>query len=81
MDQEHAFVAEVKVVVIRTTVPAALSAALNANPRAKAAWEALTPSRRHEILTQFNFLNTPAALERNVRSVIADLLKSENRAD
>lgn len=53
------------------TIPDALQEALNSNAEAKAAWEALTPSRQHEILIYLNFLKTPAALERNIQKVIA----------
>jgi hypothetical protein len=60
-------------------VPAALDDGLRSSPPAKAAWDALAPSRRGEILTYLNFLRTPAALERNVRKVIADLLAQEAR--
>lgn len=58
-------------------VPAALQEGLHSNAQAKAAWEALTPSRQREILTYLNFLKTPAALERNVQEVIASLLAVE----
>jgi hypothetical protein len=59
-------------------MPAALSEALTGNAKALAAWEALTPSRRREILTYLNFLKTPSALERNVQKTIAGLLSKEN---
>jgi uncharacterized protein YdeI (YjbR/CyaY-like superfamily) len=55
-------------------VPPALREALRANPEAQEAWQAIAPSRRREILTYLDFLKTPAALERNVRKVIAILL-------
>lgn len=53
---------------------AALQEELNSYLKAKAAWEAPAPSRRRGILTYLNFLKTPAALDRNVQKVIADLL-------
>lgn len=55
-------------------MPAALRDELEAHPDAKAAWQALQPSRRREILSYLNFLKTPAARDRNVRKTIAMLL-------
>lgn len=55
-------------------VPVELLEALQNNEEAQAAWEALSPSRRREILAYLNFLKTPSALERNVRKTIARLL-------
>jgi hypothetical protein len=52
----------------------ALTRALEANPRAKAAFERLTPSRRKEILAYLNALKRPESLQRNVEKVIAYLL-------
>jgi uncharacterized protein YdeI (YjbR/CyaY-like superfamily) len=57
------------------TMPAELRKELESNPQANAAWQALTPSRRREILSYLNFLKTPAALERNVHKLITELLK------
>ena len=54
-------------------IPAPLHQALGADTNAMAAWNALPPSRRREILTYLTFLKTPAALERNVRKVIGQL--------
>lgn len=59
-------------------MPVMLRKAMNSNAKAKAAWEALAPSRRREILKYLNFLKTQEALERNVQKVIADLLAKEN---
>ncbi len=56
-------------------MPEGLQAILEVEPAAAAAWEALTPSRRREILTYLIFLKTPAALERNIRQTVANLLK------
>jgi hypothetical protein len=56
-------------------IPGPLLAALEENAKARAAWDALAPSRRREILTYLNFLKTPEALERNVRKTISNLLK------
>jgi hypothetical protein len=56
-------------------LPDPLLAALEENAEAKAAWGALAPSRRREILTYLNFLKTPEALERNVQKTISILLK------
>ena len=54
-------------------VPAPLRAALEGNAGAKAAWSALAPSRRREMLSYINFLKTPAAIERAVQKVLARL--------
>lgn len=59
------------------SVPPELRSELDANPDAEAAWEKLAPSRRREILTYLNFLKTPAALQRNVQKVIAELCEQE----
>ena len=59
-------------------LPIALRVGLESNPRAKSAWESLTPSRRREILSHLNFLKTPAALERNVRKTLASLKSEES---
>jgi hypothetical protein len=56
-------------------VPAALRQALEADGKALAAWSALAPSRRREVLSYLNFLKTPEALARNVRKVIGLLVK------
>jgi hypothetical protein len=55
-------------------LPGPLLAALQENAQARAAWEALAPSRRREILTYLNFLKTPEALERNVQKTVTILL-------
>jgi hypothetical protein len=55
-------------------MPQALREALEGNPAARTAWDALAPSRRREILSYLNFLKTPAALERNVQKTIAEVL-------
>jgi hypothetical protein len=57
------------------SLPAAFRDALERNKKARAAWDALAPSRRKEILTYLNFLKSPAALERNVAKTIAELAK------
>ncbi len=54
-------------------VPTALREALEADPDAMAAWDALAPSRRREILTYLAFLTSHAALERNVEKTIQSL--------
>jgi hypothetical protein len=55
------------------TVPSALAKELARHQDANALWKALSASRRREILSYLNFLKTDAAIERNVRKVIADL--------
>ena len=59
-------------------VPRSLSRALQASPKAKLAWENLTPSRRKEILRYLNNLKGPDSLARNVRRVIRQLVESNN---
>ena len=59
-------------------MPDVLHEAMSSNEETKAAWEALAPSRRREILSYLNFLKTPAALERNVQKLIANLLAEED---
>jgi len=56
-------------------IPPALTQALESNPEAKAAFEALTPSRRKEILAYLNYLKRPDSVQRNVDKVIALLMK------
>ena len=58
-------------------VPTLFQAALDANPEARASFERLPPSHRNEYLAYLNYLKTPEALERNVRKVIAALLKKK----
>ena len=54
-------------------LPSPLLEALVADPDVATAWKALTPSRRREILSYLNFLETPVALERNVAKTLATL--------
>jgi hypothetical protein len=51
-------------------LPRELRQGLDASARARAAWAALTPSRRREILTYLNFLKTDAARKRRVRKTL-----------
>jgi hypothetical protein len=55
--------------------PAQLSRALRDNPAAQTAWDALTPSRRKEILSYLNWLKRPESLQRNVEKTLAQLLE------
>ena len=57
-------------------VPDALREALDADPRASAAWEMLTPSRRKEILAYLNHLKHPTSVQRNVERAVARLVTS-----
>lgn len=59
-------------------MPRPLRDALHENPDAKAAWDALAPSRRREILSYLNSLKSTASIERNVRNVVATLLSSSH---
>ena len=51
-------------------IPAALDAELRKNPNAKTAWDALTPSRRKEVLRYLANLKTPEARARNLARVM-----------
>lgn len=55
-------------------VPLLLRRALDADPVAKAAWDALTPSRRTEILSYLNSLKRPETVERIVARVVGMLV-------
>jgi hypothetical protein len=57
-------------------VPGLLGEALSRDGRAKAAWEALVPSRRREVLRYLNSLKSPDALARNVEKVIRTMRRS-----
>lgn len=52
---------------------------LYANPKAKAAWDALIPSRQKEILRYFSWLKSTEARERNVKKVLQALTGPETR--
>lgn len=56
-------------------LPSALQEGLMDDPLAGASWTKLAPSRRREILSYLNFLKTPAALDRNVKKVLASLVE------
>lgn len=60
-------------------MPRWFSAALNADPNAKSAWNALVPSRKKEILRYFTSLKSPEARERNLRRVMEGLSGTEVR--
>jgi hypothetical protein len=51
----------------------ALAAALKARPGAKAAFDALRPSRRKDVLRYLHNLKSEAAVERNVKRFVAGL--------
>jgi hypothetical protein len=57
----------------QTRIPARLASALRADMRARAAFDALTPSRRKEIIAYLDYLKTDEALERNVNKVLGQL--------
>ncbi|HMQ08867.1 MAG TPA: YdeI/OmpD-associated family protein [Saprospiraceae bacterium] len=50
-----------------------LTKALKENPKARMAFDKLTPSKRLEILRYMSFLKTDESIERNVKKVIANL--------
>lgn len=54
-------------------VPRILSVALAANPNAKQAWKALSPSRKKEVLRYFASLKSPDAKARNLSKLIEAL--------
>jgi hypothetical protein len=56
-------------------VPRSLELGLRARPKLARAWEALTPSRRKEILRYLGGLRTEAARERNVAKLLASLAR------
>ena len=51
-------------------VPAALRRALASDPKARAAWDALTPSRRTEIVRYLTSLKTEASVSKNIEKVV-----------
>jgi hypothetical protein len=60
----------------RSRMPAphpTLAAALEASPRARAAFDALTPSRRKDVLRYLHNLRSPEAVARNVKRFVAGL--------
>jgi hypothetical protein len=59
----------------KVPMPKELAAALRRNREARAAFEALTPSRRKEILVYLNWLKRPQTLKRNVDKIVARLLQ------
>jgi hypothetical protein len=57
-----------------TPMPPALAKALKAQPRAKAEFDALSPSRRKELLRYLGNLKQAASLERNIGRMLRYLL-------
>jgi hypothetical protein len=60
-------------------MPAWFRRPLNSRPRAKAAWDRLTPSRQKEILRYFAALKTPSARARNVQRALLVLSGESGR--
>jgi len=60
-----------------TPIPEAFRKALEANKKAKQAFEKLPPSHRKEYLDYLNWLKTPGSLERNIKKVIDILVKNK----
>jgi hypothetical protein len=54
----------------RFPVPAGLRRALARDPEARAAWDALTPSRRTEIVRYLTSLKTEASVSKNIEKVV-----------
>lgn len=55
-------------------MPPRFAAALTNDPKARAAFEDLTPSHRKDILNYLNSLKTAESLERNIKKAIAESL-------
>ena len=56
-------------------MPAEFAAALKKNPKARAAFDALTPSQQKDILVYLNWLKHPESLQRNIDRLIARWVK------
>ncbi len=59
--------------VRRLAEPARLTAALEAHPAARTSFDALTPSRRKEIIRYLSSLSTDEAVETNIAKVLRNL--------
>jgi uncharacterized protein YdeI (YjbR/CyaY-like superfamily) len=60
-------------------LPPLIAAAFRGNPKARTAWDRLTPlQRRHQLMAVF-YYQTPEARERRVEKIITMLLESENK--
>lgn len=59
------------------SMPPKLNDALLANPKAKAAFDQLPPSRKKEIVRYISFLKTESSVDKNVARAIAFLLGKE----
>jgi uncharacterized protein YdeI (YjbR/CyaY-like superfamily) len=60
-------------------LPPLISAALRRNPKARAAWEKLTPLQRRQQLMAVFYYQTPEARERRVEKIITMLLENASR--
>jgi Bacteriocin-protection, YdeI or OmpD-Associated/Domain of unknown function (DUF1905) len=60
-------------------MPSWFHIALRKNPKAKAGWEALIPSRKKEILRYFSWLKSPEARLRNVQRALHVLAGGKGR--
>lgn len=58
----------------KTPVPPAFAKALAGNPRAKAAFAALAPSRQKELLRYLGSLKQKASLDRNIQRMLRHLM-------
>lgn len=61
----------------RRAVPPQLTTTLEADPEAHAAWGALAPSRRNEMLDYLDSLKRPETVERAVARIMKSLLGEE----
>jgi hypothetical protein len=61
------------------TVPDPLILALEKDEGARAAWEALTPSRKREILRYLNSLKSEVSLRRNMEKVLGKIREEKGK--
>jgi hypothetical protein len=61
------------------TVPDPLILALEKDEGARAAWEALTPSRKREILRYLNSLKSEVSIRRNVEKVLGKIREEKGK--
>jgi uncharacterized protein YdeI (YjbR/CyaY-like superfamily) len=60
-------------------LPPLISAVFRRNPKARAAWEKLTPLQRRQQLMAVFYYQTPEARERRVEKIITMLLENPSR--
>lgn len=60
----------------RKPLPTELADALEADPRAKTAWQALPPARRKRLISYLGWFSTQTTRERKVEKIIRDLRRA-----